>query len=233
MIGVSLSRPFARPSRRSGLSLVEVMTALAVFSVVIIGVLASLVQGRRAATINVTQSCALTIVQGYIEQLKNLPLQSFVNASTTDLMNNPNLTVSYTLPTIKDATNTTIQLKTTPSSVVSSTLTGATLGTTPSGVVDNLQTFDMDSRDASSADSWASIWPGANTTLTAYPSTIPKKTDLRMNFWVQITDLTPASSPKCKAYGILIVYTWQYLDGKNTRYMMDSVRSIRSAVQTF
>jgi type II secretory pathway pseudopilin PulG len=215
------------------LTLVEIIMALAIFALVITGALASLLQTRRSAAINVTQNCALTIVQGYIEQIKNLPLQSFVNASTTDLMNNPNLTVSYTLPTIKDSSNVTIQLKTTPSSVAASTLTGATAGATPTGVVDNLQTFDMDSRATPGTDSWSTVWPGANSTLTPYPSTTPGKTDLRMNFWVQITDLTPSASPKCKAYGILIVYTWQYLDGKNVRYMIDSVRAIRSAVQTF
>ncbi|MEI6861257.1 MAG: prepilin-type N-terminal cleavage/methylation domain-containing protein [Verrucomicrobiota bacterium] len=232
-VSASASLPAFPQSRRSGLTLVEVMTAMAIFSVVIIGVLASLVQGRRAANINVTQGCALTIVQGYMEQIKNLPLQSFVNASATDLMNNPNLGTSFILPTIKDSTNATVQLKTTPSSIAATTLTGATPGTTPTGVVDNLQTFDMDSQATPSTDSWSTIWPGANSTLTPYPTTTPGKTDLRMNFWVQITDLTPTSSPKCKAYGILIVYTWQYLDGQYTRYIQDSVRSIRSAVQTF
>ena len=223
----------SRRDRRAALTLVEVITSLALLSMVISGVLASILQSRRSAAISLTQSCALTVVQGYMEQIKNIPLQSFVNAATTDLMNNPNLTVSFTLPTLKDATNTTIQLKTTPSSVAASTLTGATAGTTPTGVVDNLQSFDMDSRAVAGTDTWATIWPNANSTLTPYPSTIPGKTDLRINFWVQISDLTPTASPKCKAYGILIVYTWQYRDGKNTRYLMGSIRSIRSAVQTF
>ncbi len=215
------------------MTLIEVVTALSVISLVIVGVLGSMVQTRKLAAVSITQSCALTIVQGYIEQLKNLPLQSFVNASPTDLMNNPNLAVSFTLPTLKDASNTTIQLKTTPSGIAASTLTGATPGTTPTGVVDNLQSFDMDSRNVAGTDSWSAVWPGANTTLTAYPTTNPGQTDLRMNFWVQITDLTPTSSPKCKAYGVLIVYSWQYLDGKRVKYLMSSVRTIRSAVQTF
>jgi type II secretory pathway pseudopilin PulG len=215
------------------MTMLEIIMSMAILSLVITGVLRSLIQTRKLAAVNVTQSCATTIVQGYIEQLKNLPLQSFVNASPSDTLNTPNLTVSYTLPTIKDTSSTVITLQTTPSTVAASTLTGATPGTTPTGVVDNLQTFDMDSRGTPGTDSWSTVWPGANTTLTAYPTTTPGKTDLRMNFWVQITDLTPTSSPKCKAYGILIVYTWQYLDGKNIKYMMDSVRTIRSAVQTF
>jgi hypothetical protein len=104
---------------------------------------------------------------------------------------------------------------------------------TPTGVVDNLQSFDMDARTNAGTTTWAAIWPGANTALTPYPSTTPGKSDLRMNFWVQISDLTPTASSKCKAYGMVIVYTWQYVDGNKIRYAMDSVRTVRSAVQTF
>ncbi len=228
-----IPHPARHHDRRAALTLLEVITSLALLAMVITGVLASIVQARRSAAISITQSCAITVVQGYMEQLKNIPLQSFVNASPTDQLNTPNLTVSFTLPTIKDATNTAIQLVTTPSGIAASTLTGATPGTTPTGVVDNLQSFDMDSRATPGTETWATVWPGANSTLTPYPSTVPGKTDLRMNFWVQITDLSPSASPKCKAYGILIVYTWQYLEGKNKRYMLSSIRSIRSAVQTF
>jgi len=54
-----------------------------------------------------------------------------------------------------------------------------------------------------------------------------------MNFWVHISDLTTSSPAKYKAYGIVIVYTYQYTDGGRIRYAKDVVRSIRSAVQTF
>jgi len=215
------------------MTLVEVSVALAVMSIMIAGVLAAFMQTRRLAAASVSQNCAITIVQGYIEQLKNMPLQQFVNASPADPQNTPNLTVSFELPTMKDQTDVNVELNTTPSTVTIATLTGATPGTTPTGVVDNLQTFDMDTQRDSGTTTWSAIWPGANTTLTPYPSTIPKKTDLRMNFWVQISDLTPTASPKCKAYGILFVYTWQYVDGNRVKYVTDSVRAIRSAVQTF
>ena len=105
----------------------------------------------------------------------------------------------------------------------------STPGTSPTGAVDNLQSFDMDSRNGSLATTWSASWPSANN----YPTSTPNRTDLRMNFWVQITDLTPSSTPKCKAYGMLIVYTWQYNDGGRLRFFRDSVRSVRSAVQTF
>lgn len=215
------------------MTLVEVATAMGVMSIMIAGVLAAFMQTRRLASASVAQNCAITIVQGYIEQLKNMPLQQFVNASPSDPQNTPNLSNSFELPTMKDQIDVNVELMTTPSTVSIATLTGATPGTTPTGVVDNLQTFDMDTQVVAGTTTWATIWPGANTTLTPYPTTVPRKTDLRMNFWVQISDLTPTASPKCKAYGILLVYTWQYLDGGRVKYVTDSVRAIRSAVQTF
>jgi len=220
-------------SRKRGMSLIEIVVALGVLAMLLAGILAVLTQTRRLTAASIAQNCALTIVQGYIEQLKNIPLQQFVNAAPGDPLVNPQLTTSFTLPTLKDQTNTTVQLVTTPSTVTASTMLNATPGTTPTGVYDNLQSFDMDSRVNAGTTTWSAAWPDANTTLVAYPSTTPGKSDLRMNFWVQITDLSPSSSAKSKAYGILIVYSWQYLDGSKVRYAKDAVRSVRSAVQTF
>jgi|GEM_PF-4377162 len=121
------------------MSLLEVVVALGVMSILIASVLGGFLQTRKLAAASVSQSCAITIVQGYIEQLKNIPLQDFVNADPTDSQNNPRLTTSFVLPTMKDQTNTAIQLSTTPSTVALATMTGATPGTTSTGVVDNLQ----------------------------------------------------------------------------------------------
>jgi type II secretory pathway pseudopilin PulG len=215
------------------MTLVEVAMAVGVLALVLGGILSSLVQMRRQAAAGVAQTTALTIVQGYIEQIKNIPLQQFVNADPADRQNNPRLTVSFALPTLKDQSATAVPLYTTPSTVPLHTLTGAKPGVTPTGGVDNLQSFDLDSRATPGAATWATIWPGANFSLTPYPVTNPGKTDLRMNFLVQISDLTPASSAQSKIYSVVIVYTWQYLDGNQIKYRMDSVRTMRSAVQTY
>ena len=91
----------------------------------------------------------------------------------------------------------------------------------------------MDSRAIPGTDTWATIWPGANTTLTTYPTTVPGKTDLCMNFWVRIEDLSPSAPSVTKAYGVVIVYTYRYRDGGRYKFTQSSVRTIRSAVQTF
>jgi type II secretory pathway pseudopilin PulG len=123
-----------------------VIVAVGVLALMLGGILSSLVQMRRQAAASVAQNSALTIVQGYIEQIKNIPLQQFVNSDPFDQQNNPRLTVSFALPTRKDQSALLVQLRTTPSTVALSTLTGARPGVTPTGVVDNLQSFDMDSR---------------------------------------------------------------------------------------
>ena len=185
-----------------------------------------------------------------------MDLKSFVNALPTDTQNTPNITNSYLLPTRKDQT-TQVNLNdpppnalwTTPPAVPLATMTGATPGVTPvpstgmPGVVDNLQTFDMNSQAGAATTTWDVVWPKANHALTPYPAydaryptntnPTPGVSDLHMNFWVQITDLTPNATPLCKAYGIVIVYTWQYVDGAKVKYAMDTVRTVRSAVQTF
>lgn len=215
------------------MTLVEVVTALGLMAIMMVSVLAAFLQTRRLAGSCVAQNCAITIVQGYVEQLKNIPLQQFINSNPVDPQNNPNLTASFILPTLKDQSGTAINLTTTPAAVAVATMEAATAGVTPTGVVENLQRFDMDLTTSGTATTWAAIWPGANTTLTPYPGTVPRTTDLRMDFWVQITDLTPSSSAKCKAYGFVIFYTWQSIDGGRIKFNKGSVRSIRSAVQTF
>lgn len=242
--------PNLRRSRSSAMTLTEVVIALSIMALIMAGILSTFMQTRRLSAASIAQNCAVTIVQGYIEQLKGINLHDFVNALPNDTQNSPNLATSYAIPTRKDQT-TQVNLAddppnalwTTPPAIPLSTLTGATPGVTPAGVVDNLQTFDMNSQAGTGTTTWAAIWPGANTTLKPYPAydsryptntnPTPGASDLHMNFWVQITDLTPTATPLCKAYGIVIVYTWQYVDGSKVKYAMGTVRTVRSAVQTF
>ena len=192
------------------MTLMEVIVAMGVMAIMMAGVLAAFMQTRRLASASVGQNCAVTIVQGYVEQLKNIPLQAFVNADPEDAQNNPNLTHSFALPTMKDQTRAANasdpppnRLMTTPSTVSLATLLGQPPGTTPTGAVDNLQTFDVDSRTAAGTTTWSAIWPTTTANPTTYPATdarypnnpnlTPGKSDLHMNFWVQITDHSGAT----------------------------------------
>jgi hypothetical protein len=200
-----------------------------------------LLQSRRLTEGSVIQNSAMTVVQGYVEQIKNMELKDVVNANKDPAAGGvPNLGVSFPIPT---------RFKEPPTSGTDDgqdplwTSTGSppdlstlTPGVTPDGVVDNLKDFPDVAGATGTALAWATLWPGARNvptpdpnvkTSTAYP------TDLHLNIWVWVQDLTGTTPNAALVYGITIIYTWQYQDGNNTRYIMGTVRTIRSAVPTF
>lgn len=233
------------PRRRSasasrGMTLAEVMVALAVLTLALGGILATLLQSRRLTERSVTQNSALTIVQGYIEQMKNMELVQVTGGQ--DTKGNPVLNpASHNIPTLLDDT--------TADGLMTSTGTPPALntivpGVTPEGIVDNLRGFDTSkdytatsttstdtSKDATTQQvAWNSIWTKART----YPATRVGLTDLKLNLWVWVSDLSNTSSAQAqRVFGITIIYTWQYRDGARTQYAIGSVRTIRSVVPTF
>jgi len=55
------------------MTLVEVMIAMTLFSLVALGLLGATLQSRRIAELNVMESTAVTVAQGCMEQLKRMP----------------------------------------------------------------------------------------------------------------------------------------------------------------
>ena len=239
-IAASPQRPTDRRVR--ALTLVEVMFAVSVLAIAIGGLLATFMQSRRLTEGSVYQNATLTIVQGYIEQIKNMDIGQMVGG--TDSSGNPLLnTGSYSIPVYYD--------KNTPDALQTSTGTPPTIasinaGVTPSGIgiVDNLKTFDMakdlDATDQSNVDdlsysttaqvAWSSVWPGA----LNYPATTVKtgKNDLHLNVWVWVKDESVAAHRSSKIFSITLIYSWAYTDGGRIRYVTNTVRSLRSAVPT-
>ena len=226
-----------------GLTLVEVMFATGVLTLVMGGLLATFMQSRRLTEGSVYQNAALTIVQGYIEQMKNMDIGQLVGGY--DASGNPVLnTGSFSIPVYyDDLTLDALQTSTgTPPAI-----TSVNSGVTPSGgaVVDNLKTFDMtkdlDATDMSNVDdlnyamtaqvTWPSVWPGAQN----YPPTTVRsgKNDLHLNVWVWIKDESVTAQRSSKIYSITLIYTWAYTDGGRVKYMSDVVRTLRSAVMTW
>jgi len=60
-------------STRRGYSLIEVMMAVFVFSLMSAGIIASVIQTRRIAQLNVMRTVAYTVAQGYMEQILSMP----------------------------------------------------------------------------------------------------------------------------------------------------------------
>ena len=227
-----------------GMTLLEVLFAVAILTLAVGGLFATFLQSRRLTEGSVYQNAALTIVQGYIEQIKNMDLGQMLGATTTDASGNPiPATGSYVIPVYYD--------KNTPDSLKTSTGTPPTIaainsGVTPTGAQDNLKgvdmTKDMDAIDMTNVDdlsyamsntsTWQTVWPGATDYSTAIPATNTGNNHLHMNIWVWVKDESVAAHRSNRIYSITLIYTWAYTDGGRTRYATDTIRCLRSAVPT-
>jgi len=223
------------------MTLIEVAIALSILALTLGGVLAALVQSRRLTEGSVAQNSALTIVQGYVEQMKNMELMQIVNATSDPASGGvANLSGSFSIPTrykeppTSGSDNGQDPLQTTTGTPPA--LSTLTPGVTPTGVVDNLKDFPDNSGTQGATLAWSTLWPHAQNyptpsslvlTSTAYPG------DLHLNMWVWVQDLSGTSANAATVYGITVIYTYQVLDGARTRYVMGEIRTVRSAVPTY
>ena len=202
---------------------------------------------------SVYQNTALTIVQGYLEQMKNMSINSLINPDPST--GSPRLTTSFSIPALfSDTTSDSIQTSTGAVALLSSITPGVTPSGTGIGIVDNLRGFDMAKDPSATAEtstdttagattaqiSWTTAWPSAiaanyaTATSNGVVSTTTGKNDLHLNLWVWVKDLSGSTTANAKqVYGITIIYTWQYLDGGRIRYAIGSVSNIRSIVPSF
>ncbi|MCU0791827.1 MAG: prepilin-type N-terminal cleavage/methylation domain-containing protein [Opitutaceae bacterium] len=73
--------PRSRPRPARAFTLVETVVSLSVFTILSLGILAVIAQVRRQAEANVYENTALTLAQGYIEQLRSLSYDELLNAA--------------------------------------------------------------------------------------------------------------------------------------------------------
>jgi type II secretory pathway pseudopilin PulG len=209
------------------MTLVEVTLASAILAMSMVGILATLMQSRRLTEGSVVQNSAVTIVQGYIEQMKTMDMDSLINA---DAAHNPRLNTSFWIPTVLDDTHPDPLKTSTGTPPDPSTLTPGVTPTTPPGVTDNLKNI-VQGTNSGAQVAWSTIWPGMGTLNV--PTGTAGTNDLHLNVWVWVTDLTNAGVGATSVYGITLIYTWQYRDGNRVRYVMGNVHAIRSKVPTF
>lgn len=259
------------PKASQGVTLAEVVVAMGILAILLLGVLAILTQSRRTTDESIYQGTATTIATGYMEQLRSMDLAFLCNYDTNG---NAQLTASYSIPTLYPQPDVNSEATPDPLSTTPGTppaLSSITPGTTPNGLVDNLKSFDMaksigaanvgvqDTSNTSTAggttstatvvtarSTWPALWPNARNYPTASTgsttggavnptptTTTPGVTDLHLNLWVWVRDLTGATPKAQKVYGITLYYTWQYRDGAKVRYAMNTLHAIRSSVPTF
>jgi hypothetical protein len=186
------------------MSLVEVMMGIAVITIVSISLLATLVQTRRMTELCLYQNAAVSITQGYIEQIKNVPYDTIPLSPTegTD-MTAAGYATTYFLPTQKDDV----------------TLDPIVLSPLP---VINPDNVDPDTPPTSGAYANVKVFD------------VNRTGDLTLHLYAWVEDRTPGGvTPTQQLKGISILYLWQFRDGARTHAFMGTVRTLRSIVPTF
>lgn len=209
-----------RSSSARALSLVEVVFAMGILTMVCLGVLQAMLQSRRMTEGSVRQASVASLVQGYMEQIKSVKYaadsSNSLPSSSTAL---PGTTAadweSYTgapsymppILTAKNAKQETITLY-------------LVNGTAPTSIA------DISSLPATGS-------PAKHTETVDIDNMTTTSDDTVLDMWVWINDLTDSSRPnvqKCKQ--VVIVYQWTVRDGGRVRYFRDMMRAIRSIVPT-
>jgi type II secretory pathway pseudopilin PulG len=114
--------------------LVEVAVAMMILSLVVVGLLGALMQSRRLTEASIYQNTANTIIQGYIEQMKNMGIDDLTSSPIRTLLDQDTLDplTPSPLPVIDKST--------------------IVLGTTPVGVVNNAKTIDVNNTPTNAND---------------------------------------------------------------------------------
>lgn len=185
------------------MTLVEVATAVGLIAMISTSLIAASILTRRLTEIAVYQSSVAAIMQGYLEQIKNmpydmLPLSPPAGTSTTS----GTYVGQYSLATQKDDV-TADPLILSPLAP----LTPASLSppAVPTSVYDNTKIFDVNR----AADLTLHIW-----------------------VWIEdLTPGGYGATQQAKV--ITLVYMWQIQDGTNTRSYTGMIKNLRSLVPTF
>ena len=205
-------------SQHRAMTIVEVMIAIGILSIVLLGVLQGMLQSRRMTEGSIRQSTTASLVQGYMEQIKSLKYAAVLNA----LPSSP-----ATWPT-------------------GGTVAAWQAYTGTTGVDDSNPTLTL--KDANQADAVFCLMPGYAPIelptiykLSTYPPDASKHTEsvdidnissatdnCTLDMWIWINALPGLTD--CKS--IVIVYQYTVKDGGRIRYFRDWVRSIRSIIPT-
>ena len=174
----------------------------------IIAVFASLLYARRLSEGSIYQNSATTIVQGYIEQMKNMEFNDLPYITSAGTVVSGTGTTSTEIPTRLNASTPDPLIISTATTIPALSTITTTASTALTGVTDNVKIVDVNST----------------------PTTAD---DLRLNLRVWVQDITNAGISATQVRSITIHYAWRSGAGANARVLRGSVRSIRSAVPTY
>jgi len=190
------------------MTLAEIIIAMALVGMMFIGIFSMALTSRRLTEAAVYQNAATTVMQGYIEQMKNMDYAELLlsPAAGTSPPGRYGTNAAYIIPTRKNESSTgSDTLVVSPLPVIDPTTIAP--GTIPSTVYDNIKTAD-----------------DVNGTVG----------DMKLHIWLWVEDKTPSgTNGTYQIKAITFVYTWEFKDGSSTKYTTWSVRSMRSLVPTF
>jgi Tfp pilus assembly protein PilV len=123
------------------MTLLEVLISLAVLSICLGGILSTLGQSRRLTEASIFQNSTVTILQGYIEQMKNMEYDQVTLSPASGVS-------TASIPTLLD--------ESTPDPLTVSSGTPPTtlpaLGTTPTGAANNSRAIDINNTPSNTND---------------------------------------------------------------------------------
>ena len=196
-------RARSRLSSCAGLTLFEIAIAMSFISVISLSLIAASVLIRRLTEVSVYQASVAAIVQGYVEQIKNMPYTVLpISPASGTNMAGSTYTSLYSITTQKDDTTSDALVLSPLPALVPSNLSPPTI---PSAVYDNSKTFDVNRAGDLSMHIW--VWI-EDKTPSGYGATQQAK-------------------------AIAILYMWQIQDGSTTRSYTGMIKSLRSLVPTF
>ena len=206
MFGKSAPKQSSRRRKNRGSTLIEMAMGVSVMSVVFAGVMGAFVQSRKMTEGSIFQNSAVTVILGYLEQIKNMDFVEIPYYSGNTLMRGTIATNDDVLYTQLDSDTMDILRISTGTPITAGSVTP---GTVPAGVVDNYKVVDINDTPDTSAD------------------------DLMMHIWIWIAPLDNPGSGVAAARSINVVYTWAFNNGNIQETNVESIATIRSAVPTF
>lgn len=185
------------------------MIAVTLLSMGVIAVLGSLLHARRLSEGSIYQNAAVTIVQGYVEQMKNMEFADLPYLTSTGTVIAGTGTTSTQVPTRLSATVSDPLVISTATTIPAVSTINASASSALTGVTDNIKLIDVNGTSSDTTD------------------------DLRLNLRVWVQDVSNPSVSATQVRSITVHYAWQSGTGLNARTYRSSVRTIRSAVPTY
>jgi hypothetical protein len=191
------------------MTLVELAVASTVLAIGVVGVFASLLYARKMSEGSIFQNAAISAVQGYIEQMKNMEFNDLPYITSGGSIIAGAGSTSTQVPTRSSASSADPLIISTATTIPAISAISISASTALPGVTDNIKLIDVNSTPDTTAD------------------------DLRLNLRVWIQDISDPGVSATQVRAITIQYAWRGGSGSTARINRSSVRTIRSAVPTY